>query len=194
MSIVIDRRLNDRNKNAVNRQRFLRRYKDQIKKSVSDIVSKRGITDMNQGGVVNVPIKDISEPSFRHGKGGDHEYVNAGNREFHTGDRIPRPRGQGGGGGGSGEGDGEETQDNFAFALSREEFMNLFFDDLELPHLIRNTLGDVQEYKWQRAGYTPTGVPSNLSVTRSLRQAMARRIALTGGLKKELAELEQAVE
>ena len=159
---------------------------------MSDIVSSRGITDMEQGGVVNVPIKDIREPSFRHGAGGDHEYVNAGNKEFHTGDRLPRPKGQSGGGGGSGEGDGEDSQDNFAFSLSREEFLSLFFDDLELPHLIRSSLGDIRDFKWQRAGYTPTGVPCNLSVTRSLSQAMARRIALTGGLKKELAALELA--
>ena len=189
MSIVIDRRLNDRNKNAVNRQRFLRRYKSQIKKSVTDLVARRSITDMEQGGSVNIPIKDVSEPSFHHGSGGDREYVNAGNRKFNTGDKLPRPQGEGGKGSGSGEGDGD-GEDSFTFALSREEFMALFFDDLELPHLVRNALGEVKDFKWQRAGYTPTGVPSNLSVTRSLRQAMARRIALTAPLKRELALLE----
>jgi len=30
MSVIIDRRLNDRNKNAANRARFMRRYKQQI--------------------------------------------------------------------------------------------------------------------------------------------------------------------
>jgi uncharacterized protein len=40
MSIVIDRRLNDRNKSAVNRARFIRRYKEQIKRAVSDIVAR----------------------------------------------------------------------------------------------------------------------------------------------------------
>jgi uncharacterized protein len=191
MSIIIDRRLNDRNKNAVNRQRFLRRYKEQIRKSVSDIVSKRSITDMEQGGVVNIPVKDISEPSFRHGSGGDHEYVNAGNRKFNTGDKIPRPNGGDGQGQGDG-GEGGETSDSFTFALSREEFMNLFFDDLELPHLVRNTLGEVRDFKWRRAGYTQTGVPANLSVARSLRNAMARRIAIGAPLRKRLLALEAA--
>ena len=191
MSIIIDRRLNDRNKNAVNRQRFLRRYKEQIRKSVGDIVSERSITDMEQGGNVSVPVKDISEPSFRHGSGGDREIVSPGNRKFTTGDRIPRPTGGGGGGGGSGEGDGE-GDDNFTFALSREEFMNLFFDDLELPHLVRNFIGEVKDFKWHRAGYTPTGVPANLSVGRSMRNAMARRIALGAPLKRQLAELQAA--
>lgn len=191
MSIVIDRRLNDRNKSAVNRERFLRRYKEQIRKSVSDLVSKRSITDMDRGGDVNIPAKDISEPSFHHGQGGDREMVLPGNRKFNTGDKIKRPDGGGGGGGnGGGDGEGEDGEDNFAFSLSREEFMNLFFDDLELPHLIRNAIGDVREYKMQRAGYTPRGVPANLSVARSLRQAMGRRIAIGAPIKRQLQELQ----
>src|SRR5882757_2950105 len=192
MSIIIDRRLNDRNKNAVNRQRFLRRYKEQIRKSVTDVVSKRSITDMDQSGVVNIPVKDISEPSFHHGGGGgDREYVNAGNREFNTGDKIPRPTGGSGKGGGEG-GEGGDSDDNFTFALSREEFMNLFFDDLELPHLVRNALGEARDFKWRRAGYTPSGVPANLSVARSLRNAMARRIAIGTPLRRQLLEMEAA--
>lgn len=192
MSIVIDRRLNDRNKSAVNRARFIRRYKEQIKRAVSDIVARRGITDMEKGGDVSIPARDIKEPSFRHGPGGDHEYVHPGNHSFNAGDRIPRPQGQGGGGGGSGEGDGESTQDDFTFSLSREEFMNLFFDDLELPHLERNFVAEIRDFKLQRAGYTPSGVPANLSVPRSLRNAMARRIALTAPLHRQIAELEAA--
>lgn len=194
MSIVIDRRLNDRNKSAVNRQRFLRRYKEQLRKSVGDLVSERSITDMERGGDVNIPARDISEPSFHHGSGGDREIVLPGNHRFVPGDRLPRPEGGGGGGGGSGEGDGDGNADEFVFTLSREEFMNLFFDDLELPHLVRNLLGDVRESQWQRAGYTPTGVPSNLSVPRSLRQAMARRIALTAPIKRQLQALRDSPE
>lgn len=191
MSIIIDRRLNDRNKNSVNRQRFLRRYKEQIRKSVADVVSRRSITDMEQGGDVSIPVRDISEPSFHHGSGGDREYVNAGNRKFNTGDKIPRPESGGGKGSGAGEGGGESS-DEFTFALSREEFMNLFFDDLELPHLVRNALGETRDFKWRRAGYTQTGVPANLSVVRSLRNAMARRIALGAPLKRQMLELQAA--
>lgn len=191
MSIVIDRRLNDRNKSAVNRARFIRRYKEQIKRAVNDLVARRGITDMEQGGDVSIPTRDIKEPSFRHGPGGDHEYVHPGNHSFKSGDRIPRPKGQGGGKGGSGEGDGGGGQDEFMFSLSREEFMNLFFDDLELPHLVRNFVAEIKDYKLQRAGYTPSGVPANLSVPRSLRNSLARRVALTSPLHKQVEALEE---
>lgn len=191
MSMIIDRRLNDRNKNASNRQRFIRRYKAQLRRSVADIVADRSITDMSRGGEVGIPVKDISEPKFRVGRGGDREMVHPGNREFTTGDRIAKPPSGGGGGGGSGsgEGQGEEGQDNFMFTLSKEEFMNLFFDDLELPRLARNVLGDSKQFTYRRAGYTPSGVPANLSVPRSLQNAMARRIALRAPLNRELAEL-----
>lgn len=192
--MIIDRRLNDRNKSAVNRQRFIRRYKEQIRRSVSDVIAGRSITDMEKGGEVNIPSRDISEPRFHHGKGGDREMVHPGNHQFQTGDRIRRPEGDGGGGG-SGEGDegqAEDTQDNFVFSLSREEFMSLFFDDLELPHLERNMLGDIRQFKWHRAGYTPRGVPTNLAVVRSLKNALARRIALSRPLEARIQALQDA--
>jgi len=193
MSVIIDRRLNDRNKSAVNRQRFIQRYKEQLRRSVSDAVGGRSITDVARGGNVNIPVRDISEPTFRHGPGGDREAVHPGNHKFLQGDRIPRPEGDGGGqGGGSGEGDGSESRDDFVFALSREEFLSLFFDDLELPHLVRTALGDIREFKWQRAGYTPTGVPTNIAIVRSLRNALARRIAVGAPLKRQIEALRAA--
>lgn len=193
MSMIIDRRLNDRNKNATNRARFIRRYKAQLKRSVADVVAQRSITDMGRGGEVGIPVKDISEPKFRVGPGGDREMVHPGNHSFSPGDRIAKPQAGGGEGGqGQGEGEGGDGQDNFMFTLSKEEFMNLFFDDLELPRLARNVLGDAKQFTFRRAGYTPSGVPSNLSVRRSLQNALARKIALTGPLKRELRELEES--
>ena len=194
MSMIIDRRLNDRNKNATNRARFIRRYKSQLKRSVADVVAERSITDMGRGGEVGIPVKDISEPKFRIGQGGDREMVHPGNHSFSPGDRIAKPQGGGGGEGegGDGQGEGGEGQDNFMFTLSKEEFMNLFFDDLELPRLARNVLGDAKQFTFRRAGHTPSGVPSNLSVRRSLQNAMARKIALAAPLKRELRELEES--
>lgn len=191
MSIIIDRRLNDRKKSSVNRERFIRRYKSHIKHAVTDMVSERSIKDMDRGGDVKIPVKDIAEPTFRHGAGGDREAVHPGNHKFNPGDRIKRPEGRGEGDGSGdqgGEGDGE---DGFTFTLSREEFMELFFDDLELPHLTRTQVGDIVEYKMQRAGYTRQGSPTNLSIARSLRNALGRRIALSSRPRRELQELKE---
>ena len=189
MSVIIDRRLNDRNKSAVNRARFMRRYKAHLQRAVADMVSRRSIRDMEQGGTVNIPSRDIAEPVIRHGTSGDRETVHPRNREFNAGDRIRRPPGGAGQGSGSGEGGGE-GEDSFTFTLSREEFMTLFLDDLELPNMVRNVLGNLKESRPQRAGYTPQGAPTNLAVARSLRQALGRRIALTGAARRRLAEIE----
>ena len=130
MSYIIDRRLNGKNKSTVNRQRFLERYRKHIKRSVEEAVNRRSITDMERGENVSIPAKDISEPVFQHGPGGARNIVSPGNKEFVAGDKIRRPSGQGGGGG-AGEG-GPSNQgegvDEFAFTLSREEFLEFVFD------------------------------------------------------------------
>lgn len=190
MSIIIDRRLNDRKKSSVNRERFIRRYKSHIKHAVTDMVSERSIKDMDRGGDVKIPVKDIAEPTFRHGPGGDRESVHPGNHKFNPGDRIRRPQGSGDGDGSGDQGGEGEGEDSFTFTLSREEFMELFFDDLALPHLTRTEVGDIVEFKMQRAGYTRQGSPTNLSVNRSLRNALGRRIALSSRPRRELREVE----
>ena len=187
---LIDRRPNDRGKSAVNRERFLRRYKSHIQEAVKKMVGDRRLADMESGGEIRVPKKDLSEPSFNFGHGGDREFVMPGNREYVAGDRIPRPEGGGGGGGGNGEGGDGDAQDDFVFSLSREEFMQIFFDDLELPRLARTEFGRTHRHKSIRAGFAKTGVPANLSVIRTMTQALARRIALAGGLTRATMALE----
>ena len=148
MSYIIDRRLNGRNKSTVNRQRFLERYRGQIKEAVAEAVTRRSITDMEHGENVAIPTRDISEPVFHHGQGGEREMVHPGNKEFATGDRIKRPEG---GAGGSGEGkasDSGEGEDEFSFSLSQEEFLNFLFDDLELPNLVKRRLAGLETFQW----------------------------------------------
>src|SRR5690606_4915665 len=184
MNSLIDRRLNGRNKSAVNRERFLRRYKDQIRRAVQDLVRERSIEDMDQGGEINLPARDISEPHFRHGPGGDRELVHPGNREFAKGDTFQRPSG-GQGQGGSEPGEGESV-DQFTFSLSRVSLLHPIFESLALPHLNHPQLGDVTQKKWHRAGYAATGSPTLLSVSRTLTASLSRRVALGVAARAEL--------
>jgi uncharacterized sporulation protein YeaH/YhbH (DUF444 family) len=187
---IIDRRLSGKNKSIGNRERFLRRYREQIGEAVRRAVSGRGIRDLEQGEDITLPKRDVSEPVFGHGQGGDREYVHPGNKEYVKGDRIERPQGGGGSGSGSQAGDGEGGEDDFVFRLTKEEFMRVFFEDLALPHLIRTQLAEVPEWKSHRAGFVSDGNPSNLHVVRSMRGALARRIALGGDSRREIRELE----
>ena len=192
MQQIIDRRLAGKNKSIGNRERFLRRYKDQIKEAVKRAIDGRGIRDLERGEEIHIPKKDLNQPVFGHGPGGVRETVHPGNQEYVRGDRIERPKGGQGGGSGKGQAsDSGEGDDDFVFALSKEEFMQVFFDDLALPHLVRTQLAEVPEYKTHRAGYSNDGTPNNLSVVRSMRGALGRRIALGMGSRRELHLLEE---
>ena len=193
MQQIIDRRLAGKNKSIGNRERFLRRHKDQIREAVKRAIDGRSISDVERGEDIHIPKKDLSEPVFGHGQGGVREVVHPGNKEYIQGDRIERPKGgQGGPGSGKGQAsDQGEGDDDFVFALSKEEFMQVFFEDLALPHLIRTQLAEMPEWKSHRAGYSNDGTPNNLHVVRSMRGALGRRIALGNGPRRELRELEE---
>lgn len=189
MAQFIDRRQGSKHKSAVNRQRFLRRFKTQIKKAVTDAVAKRSITDMEAGEKINIPNHDIHEPQFHFGKGGRRNIVLSGNKEFTPGDRIKRHAASPGPDG-SQASDSGEGSDDFGFELSREEFLDIFFDDLELPNLIKRQITKIPTYKLVRAGYTTDGVPTNINLVRSMRGALSRRIAISGIYHKQIKELE----
>ncbi len=191
---IIDRRLAGKNKSIGNRERFLRRHKDQIREAVKRAVDGRGIRDMEKGEDIHIPRRDITEPVFGHGPGGKREMVHPGNQDYVRGDRIERPKGGGGGGGGGKASDSGEGEDDFVFHLSKEEFMQVFFDDLALPNLARTTLAETPEFKTHRAGFSSDGTPNNLHVVRSMRGAIGRRIAIGSGSRRELRLMEERLE
>jgi hypothetical protein len=189
---IIDRRLAGKNKSIGNRERFLRRHKEQIREAVKRAIDGRGIRDIERGEEIRIPKRDLSEPVFGHGQGGVRDIVHPGNQDYIRGDRIERPKGGGGGGSGGGQAsDSGEGEDDFAFALSKEEFMQVFFEDLALPHLIRTQLAEVPEWKSHRAGFTSDGTPNNLHVVRSMRGAIGRRIAIGAGTRRDLREMQE---
>ncbi len=188
MTLIIDRRLDAKNKSVVNRQRFLRRFRKQLKRAVTDAASDRSITEIDRGEQVSIPARDLGEPVFGIGQGGKRESVHPGNHDFVDGDRLPRPEGGGAGGSGGGASKDGSGEDDFVFQLSREEFLDLMFEDLALPHLVKKQLTRLPEYKTVRAGYTVHGTPANLNIVRSMRGSLARRIALTASSRRKLRE------
>ncbi|MBX3612748.1 MAG: YeaH/YhbH family protein [Burkholderiaceae bacterium] len=191
---IVDRRFDSRNRSSVNRSRFIRRFKAQIRRAVADAVSRRGIRDLENGEKIGISGRDIAEPQFAHGRGGVREYVHAGNDRFAAGDEVERPEG-GEGGPGRGQASNEgEGLDEFAFTLTREEFLDIFFDELALPNLVKRQLARIEQTKRVRAGYTQSGVPTNISLTRTMRGAAGRRVAAGGPYGRRLRELEQELE
>ena len=178
MPQFIDRRLNPRDKSLGNRQRFLRRTREQIKQAVDKAVRERAIGEAAKGGSVSIPSDGIGEPQFHlSDSGGDRERVFPGNKEFVAGDQLDKPPGGRGGSprDGSDSGGGEDA---FSFALSEDEFLDIFFDDLELPDLVKASLKDATVCEYRRAGYSNDGTPPNLNVLRTMRTSLSRRLAL----------------
>jgi hypothetical protein len=98
-----------------------------------------------------IPTRGISEPIFHHNRRtGRTDHVVPGNKEYVRGDEIPRPTGGEGRGGSEGSPDGS-GEDAFEFTLSKEEFLDMFFEDLELPDLVKKSLKDTTAVDLQRA-------------------------------------------
>jgi uncharacterized sporulation protein YeaH/YhbH (DUF444 family) len=77
--------------------------------------------------------------------------------------------------------------------LTRDEFLDLFLEDLELPDLAKRRVALMETPSWRRAGYTVTGSPANLAIGRTMRNALARRSALGRPTAGEVKALEAAI-
>jgi uncharacterized sporulation protein YeaH/YhbH (DUF444 family) len=184
---IVDRRLNPGSKSLENRQRFLRRAKSLVQGAVKKSSQGRDIKDILEGGEVSVPLDGMDEPRFRR-EGGTRDMVLPGNKKFVEGDYLPRSNRGGGKGTAPGEGDSEDT---FRFVLSRDEFVDLFLDDLELPDLAKRKLAQAESEGIQRAGFATSGSPANISISRTVNRALARRVALRRPRRADIAALEE---
>lgn len=191
--IIIDRRQNDKGKSTVNRQRYMRRVKEQVREAVKENIRDGNIKDVNtdNGKKVKIKGKNLKQPRFLHNRsGGVQERVYPGNKEFIQGDRIKRPEQGGGGQGGNASPDGE-GEDSFEFSLTRDEFLDLFFEDLELPDLVKKEIDKIDEWVNRRAGFSVDGSPARLNIVQSMRQSKTRRMALRTPKKKKLKRMEE---
>jgi uncharacterized sporulation protein YeaH/YhbH (DUF444 family) len=190
---IIDRRPNPKGKSLANRQRFIDRARGQVKKALADALKRRKLGESEGGEKISIPTRGITEPVFRPaGQGGKRDFIVPGNKKFVVGDQIERPQSGGGGRGNASPEDGGE-QDAFEFVLSKEEFLDLFFEDLELPDLVKTRLKESEATQLTRAGFSVAGSPANLNLVRTMRNSLARRISLHRPTPSEIASIERQV-
>jgi uncharacterized sporulation protein YeaH/YhbH (DUF444 family) len=190
---IIDRRLNPGGKSFANRQRFLRRARAQVRRAVRESSSQRSIKDAGKGGEVSIPAGGVHEPTLRRSsQGGTRDYVLPGNKKYIEGDSIARP--EGGAGSGSKATDSGDGEDEFRFALTDEEYLDLYLEDLELPDLAKRQIAGAKSVQWRQAGYSTSGPPSRISVPRTLRHSMSRRIALKRPKADEIVAMRDEIE
>ncbi|MEM7777409.1 MAG: YeaH/YhbH family protein [Pseudomonadota bacterium] len=190
---IVDRRLNPKAKSLGNRQRFLRRAKSEIREAVKDAIKRRKISEVEGGENVRIRTRSLKEPNFRLGSSsGERDFVLPGNKDFKPGDVIRKPDSGKGGRGRKGSNDGS-GEDDFVFSLTRDEFLDLFFEDLELPNLVKAKLKSLKSPEPVRAGLTTDGPPAKLNRVRTMRNSLARRIALRRPTTRELEEIDEQI-
>ena len=195
---IIDRRKNGDlrqpgSKSSNNRQKFIKRTKKEIRKSIHDTLGKRSIKGSGDAQDVVINRKGIDEPQFGHNpKSGSRDIVLPGNKDFVEGDLLQKPKSGQGGGAGPGDASNEGIgEDEFGFALSNDEFVNILFEDLELPHMISKENKAVERFELTRSGYTNDGNPSQMNLEKSMVNSLGRKIALkTPKLKKIIGHIE----
>lgn len=190
---IVDKRNNPKGKSSPNRQKLLKRLSHKIKKAIPDIVKNNNVKDLTSSKKgVKIPVKGINEPQFSYnGKSGDKKRVHPGNKEYTPGDKIRKPMdGQGGSGGQKGSNDPTITEDEFTISISREEFLEYFFDDLELPDMIKKHLNSVVDFKQKRAGFTNAGTPNRLNVVKSYKNSITRKMASDIFYDKKIKDIE----
>jgi len=188
----VDRRLNPKGKSLANRQRFLRRARNQIREAVQKSLKDAAVADIGKDRKIKISTKGTGEPRFRLDpkSSGERDFVLPGNKDFMPGDTIDKPK-SGQGGGGKEASDSGEGEDDFEFTMTQEEILDIFFEDLELPNLVRTTLKETPNRKWQRAGITTAGSPTQINLIRTMRNSFGRRLALKRPTPKDVAELEE---
>ncbi len=175
-----------------NRQRFLKRAKAQIKDAVNKSLRDRSLKEIDKGEKITIPSKSTSEPRFRVDPNtGEREMVHPGNKEFAKGDKVKKPPKGGGRGKGKEASDSGDGEDEFQFTLTQEEFLDIFFEDLELPNLVKRSLKEIKSTAYKRAGITSAGSPTNLNLIRTMRNAHGRRLALRRPSTKEMNALKE---
>ncbi|MCC3861541.1 YeaH/YhbH family protein [Pseudemcibacter aquimaris] len=190
MMHIIDRRLNPKGKSISNRQRFLKRAKKQIKKAVNDAITNRKISNTEGEENIRIPADGLHEPRFiGDQEKGIRDRIFPGNKDFMPGDKISRPPSGGKGAGSEASEDGE-GEDMFQFSLTRDEFLDIFFEDMELPDFVKTSIKNETTHELQRAGYRRSGSPSNLNLKLTMKNSLARRLCLRRPSDEELQALE----
>lgn len=196
MANIIDRRFTyNKDKNLSNRKKFIDRVKDQLRDGVKNNVNQKDLKDLASGEKMKVKVRNTEEPMFSNDeKSGNGHTVVPGNRHFNTGDEIPNPNNSNSKGKGNKASDSGDSEDSFYFSLTKEEYFDILFEDLELPDMIKKSMKNTNQYDIERQGFQRHGNPSSMDILRSTKNSMARRLALKRPKKSELKKLEEMLE
>lgn len=195
--ILIDRRTAGKGKSLPNREKLIKRVKSFIKQSMPQNVGTgaaggvNGQSNNNMGSPVKISGQALEEPWFAYARDGERTLIVIGNKEYDRGDEIDIPSEEQSSGGG---GPGDKGEDDFVINIAKDEFFDLFFEDCELPNLTHEKYTEKSDNTQQPAGFSTNGTPAQLSVIRTYKQSLGRRMALSAPYLEEKEELQKELE
>lgn len=191
MAIIVDRRKNGKSKSVPNRKRFIERFKSQLRKAVNKAAGNRTITDMEKGIDIVIDKDTLREPTFEHDpESGNRQYILPGNDSLSRDDTLPKPPK----GSGRGAGTGPDYEEDFTFTLTKDEFLDIYFSDMELPDFIKQGLKDVTKYIRKKAGYSKDGPAMRLNLKKTFEHAIGRKFGARASLDQDISNIERQVD
>ncbi len=201
---IIDQRDDDSDTFGSERQ-LERVHEKKIRRAVRDAFNDKSIEDiLNREDIEVVVEKDqdeLDQAVIHHGQGGEHDQVLPGNDRFKQYDKIDGSGGgQGQGEPGDGDpgdgdpGDGEasdsgEGKDSFRFNVSKDEYLDYLFQDLELPNQAQVEFSNIFDLQLKRSGYSNDGKRENLDAVKTMRKNIARGVAFDVPLTELVLDL-----
>lgn len=172
MSVIIDKRHTHKNPAVANRKKFLDRCKENLRGVVDEAIKSGSIKDAAKDRNVRVSNKTLKEPRFINDDStGNPTYIGRGNKEYQRGDKeFLRNNGQGGSG-------ASDDAGEFSFVLSKREFLDILFEEMELPDYVKESLTNDKKFKYERAGTSPEGPITKLNLLKTMFVAMGRKFA-----------------
>ncbi len=176
MTVIVDRRGSNKKRLAGSRAKFIQRYKKHIKSKIDRHIKNTDIKDIGDDIQIDINKDSIKEERLRY----DEEYsdrrkVLPGNNKYDKGDKEPIESGKSKRAGKDGI-----SEDEFRFILTKDEFLDILFEDMSLPNFVKKNSLLSHKLKYVTAGYIKDGVPTRLAIKKTMEVSVARRLAFKG--------------
>lgn len=169
-------------RSAGDRSRHKQKIKDSIRKNIADIIAEESIIGTHGNKVVKVPIRSIKEPRFVFGK--NNPGVAQGNGEAQEGQVVQKGKPQQGQQ--EGKGGNQPGVDAIETEITIEELIEIMFDDLQLPDMVRKKMKTtISDDANRRKGLRKKGIRPRLHKLGTARNRIKRKIAVGKRLREQ---------
>ncbi len=142
------------------RDRYRERQKGKAKKKIGDIIGDNPI--ITRPGKIKIPVEPDKEPTWRPGRDGK-------------------------GGGGSGNGKAGDQPGEY-IEVSWEEFIEMFFDSINLPYMLKKMFAQTMVKTHKRRGVTKVGPRARMNKHETAIARMQRASALRNSRPEEFVD------